>query len=249
MPPTSYRRQSDLDQPFDLRRAVSLLLAIFIHVLIILLLLHQTFVDMHPRQEDKGLMTFNVAGAKDSSEKSAKKEQKREREQERSPQEAEKREPLPKPEPKVEQPPSPLPFLEMDSTQMAAGNISRLPGRSAADASSGKSAGQAYGPGEGPGGVQLFDADWYRRPTHAELAGYVPASAPSSGWGLVACKTIENYHVDSCQVLGESPMGSGFGRAVRLAAWQFLVVPPRVDGKPQVGAWVRIRITYTATPL
>jgi len=26
-------------------------------------------------------------------------------------------------------------------------------------------------------------------------------------------------------------MGSGFGRAVRLAAWQFLVLPPRVDGE------------------
>ena len=45
--------------------------------------------------------------------------------------------------------------------------------------------------------------------------------------------------------MGESPMGSGFGRAVRLAAWQFLVLPPRVDGKVMVGSWVRIRIDYS----
>jgi protein TonB len=61
----------------------------------------------------------------------------------------------------------------------------------------------------------------------------------------VACKTVENYRVDNCQSLGESPAGSGFARAVRQAAWQFMVIPPRINGKPQVGAWVRIKIDYT----
>jgi hypothetical protein len=93
--------------------------------------------------------------------------------------------------------------------------------------------------------VQLYEAEWYRRPTDVELGGYMPANAPPDGWGLVACKTIEQYHVENCQTLGESPPGSGFARAVRQAAWQFLVRPPRIDGKPQVGAWVRIRIDYT----
>lgn len=146
----------------------------------------------------------------------------------------------------TEQQPSPLPFLVLDSQQMASADIGKMAKKGAADGATGQgNSAAAAGPGEGPGGVQLFDAEWYRRPSHAELAGYLPADAPTSGWGLVACKTVDHYHVENCQALGESPMGSGFAKAVRLAAWQFLVLPPRVNGKVMVGSWVRIRIDYT----
>lgn len=140
-----------------------------------------------------------------------------------------------------------LPFLVLDSAQMASADIGKLPVKQPAqDAAAGQGQSSvAVGPGEGPGGVQLFDAEWYRRPSHAELATYIPADAPANGWGLVACKTIDDFHVDNCQALGESPAGSGFARAVRLAAWQFLVRPPRVNGKVMIGSWVRIRIDYT----
>ncbi|WP_176592769.1 hypothetical protein [Sphingobium sp. EM0848] len=142
--------------------------------------------------------------------------------------------------------PSPMPFLVLDSQQMASADIGKMPKKGAEDGSSGQGDSAAVaGPGEGPGGVQLYEAEWYRRPTHAELASYLPGNAPPRGWGLVACKTVDHYHVENCQALGESPMGSGFARAVRLAAWQFLVLPPRVNGKVMVGSWVRIRIDYT----
>ncbi|QQV78685.1 hypothetical protein H5J25_08855 [Sphingomonas aliaeris] len=108
----------------------------------------------------------------------------------------------------------------------------------------GADSGSAYGPGSGPGGQRLYNAEWYREPTDAELGGYLPPRA-QPGWGLIACKTIENYHVENCRALGESPLGSGLARAFRQAAWQFRVRPPRIGGKEQVGAWVSIRITLS----
>lgn len=159
-----------------------------------------------------------------------------------------------KPNPVVKPQETPIPppvvqvpsYLNMTSAEFAASNIANMPSykKSQGDSDQGDSK-SAVGPGGGPGGVRLYDADWFRRPTQTELSTYIPHSAPRVGWGLIACQTVARYHVENCQTLGESPVGSGFGRAVREAAWQFLVLPPRVNSKPQVGAWVRIRIDYT----
>lgn len=189
-------------------------------------------------------VTFEMAPAKraEKAQSNAEKSEKRQQEKSAARQQVH---PVAKP---AEQPPSPLPFLQLDSRQMASADIGRMPKKGASDGSAGQGNSAAVsGPGEGPGGVQLFEAEWYRRPTHAELSTYLPNDAPASGWGLVACKTIDHFHVENCQAMGESPMGSGFAKAVRLAAWQFLVLPPRVNGKVMVGSWVRIRIDYTAS--
>jgi protein TonB len=98
--------------------------------------------------------------------------------------------------------------------------------------------------GTAPDGQPLYQAQWYRRPTQAELNLYRPAHMPIEGWGLVACKTAARYHVEDCVELGNSPAGSHLAGAVRQAAWQFLVRPPRLGGKDMVGTWVRIRIDY-----
>ncbi len=94
------------------------------------------------------------------------------------------------------------------------------------------------------GGERLYAADWYRRPTHTELATYLPRRA-QPGWGEVACRTIPNNQVTDCREIGQSARGSGLAGAVRQAAWQFRILPPRVGGRPLIGSWVRIRITYT----
>jgi len=126
----------------------------------------------------------------------------------------------------------------------AAADISRVhsPAPSTGAADGAENEGEAGG---GPHGERLYDADWYRKPTNAELAAYLPAGAPHTGWGMIACKTVKDNRVEDCQEIGQSPMGSGLARAVRQAAWQFRVLPPRIGGRPLVGAWVRIRIDYS----
>jgi protein TonB len=151
--------------------------------------------------------------------------------------------------PKVPTPPAALPGVL--PIQLGATDISKLKS-SAPSNDDGNDPGPdsklAYGPGEGPGGQPLYNAEWYREPSDAELGGYLPRGAPPNSWALIACQTVAKYHVENCRSLGESPVGSGLARAMREAAWQFLVRPPRRGGKSLVGAWVKIRIDFTLRP-
>jgi protein TonB len=152
-------------------------------------------------------------------------------------------------------PPPPFQLPGVIPLRLADADISKIQGppkpqaSTSDDGDSSQDSAAAYGPGEGPGGQRLYEAEWYRRPSDAELSFYIPKTgAPPGSVALIACRTIANYHVDNCQSLGESPAGSGLARAMRNAAWQFLVRPPRVGGKSMVGAWVRIRIDFTDKP-
>lgn len=116
--------------------------------------------------------------------------------------------------------------------------------------------GRVYGPadkgvpgdtervGSAPNGEPLYAAAWYREPYDDELSGYL-STARGPGSALIACRTVPDFRVEDCVQLGETPTGSGIGRAVIAAAWQFRVRPPRVGGVSKVGEWVRIRIDYT----
>lgn len=150
-----------------------------------------------------------------------------------------KRPPIALPVPKVPLPASPL--VELSKEDLGASDISKL---GTAGGSKAGSSAVAMGPGEGPGGARLFNAEWVVEPTDAELAYYMPGGAERGSSADIACMTVENYRVENCRLLSESPMGSGLARAMRLAAWQFKVRPPRVDGKPLIGAWVRIHFDF-----
>lgn len=94
--------------------------------------------------------------------------------------------------------------------------------------------------GHGPHGETLYAGDWYREPTDAELAPYLPAVRTTGDRGSIMCRTIAHYHVEDCRELGDSRPGSGIARGLRQAAPQFLIRPPRLGGKAIIGGWVVI---------
>lgn len=144
--------------------------------------------------------------------------------------------------------------IPMTRQQLAAADIANIPSRPAMEdgrgtGQSGNDAGEndSASAGRGPNGQPLYNAEWYRRPTDAELSYYLPPGTRQPGWGMIACQTVSDYRVENCQEIGQSPAGSGLARAVRQAAWQFRVLPPRIGGRPMVGAWVSIRIDYSVS--
>ena len=146
----------------------------------------------------------------------------------------------PPPPKAVPLPPSPL--VALSRAELAAADISNLGSHGSGV---GADAGSGAGPGEGPGGARLYKAEWYREPTHGELAYYLPKTVDRGSWARIGCRTVAHYHVEDCYLIAESPVGSGLARAMRQASWQFLVRPPNIDGKPLVGSWVRIQFDFT----
>ncbi len=173
----------------------------------------------------------------------------------RSPAKAEKKTaktpppPLPAPPPPIVPPlPTKPAWVELSRKDLAAGDISKIPNRKAERSGEGETgladSGTSMGPGEGPNGAPLYNAEWYVEPTQGELALYLPPGGPKPGWALIMCQTAPAYRVENCRSLGESPPGSRLANALRQAAWQFKVRPPRRGGQAMIGAWVRIRFDW-----
>jgi hypothetical protein len=231
----------------DRRRAISLALALVVEALILIALMVWG-PRITPLDKAKRPTTFTLIPPDDS----ASTEPDRAKKADNSPKPKTASAPLstlpPDVAPPQKAPPPPVPLPGVLPIQLGGLDISKLKGSGQGqDAGDGEDSKLAYGPGLGPGGMPLYRAEWYREPTNAELNGYVKKLPPDGGWALIACKTVANYHVENCQSMGESPMGSGLGRDMRLAAWQFLVRPPRRGGKPLIGSWVSIRIDFHVT--
>jgi protein TonB len=227
------------------QRVTSTLLSAAIVLLALLLAIYGSGVVSTPEWH-QSLTSFDVTGANEEDGTEAKKEPRAEPEKEaEQPRQEQVAQPAVSDEPAEEKPA--FTFLRMSREEYAAADIGRMKSSGLSQSAPSESgSGGTYGPGEGPGGAILYRAQWHREPSDAQLGGYLPVNAPASGWGEIACQTVENFRVENCQILAESPRGSGFARAVQNAAWQFEVVPPRINGKPQLGTWVRIRIDYGA---
>lgn len=224
------------------RRAAALLFVLAVHVLMGLVLLTIGPPEWRKAGGISALKVFNVLPEK-APEKPAPSPQPKRREEGA------------KPRPTViVKAPNPDPPKLFGTELFEAVDITKLPNRrdelvaaeGTGDTGEGKDSETAFGPGGGPNGEKLYNAEWEREPTHAQMAYYMPPrGAPPGAWAIIACRTVDKFRVEDCAELGETPPGSGLARAVREASWQFRVRPPRVGGRLLVGAWVRIRFDFT----
>lgn len=244
--PATYQHPSYRGRASRRSRITSALLALAVVALVIWLLIRMGVIPSPVRETSPTLSTFDVTPGRQVAAAAAPASAKAHRATSKQP-----------PPPTRVPPPPPVPMplatpaprmLTLSKDEFAATDIGHIKGSADAGAAEGADDGKdsvaAYGPGEGPGGARLYNAQWYREPTHAEIAFYIKSDIPSSV-AYIACQTLPDYRVENCRELGETPPGSGLARALRQAAWQFRVRPPRLGGKPLIGAWVRIRFDFT----
>jgi protein TonB len=233
-------------------RTGGVLFALLVEILFILALLSLSIAPPQSRQDDQSLTVFGVSP--EPTEEPVEEENpapSQDAPQSPEPQDTQTP-PVETPSPVVSTVPSPVPpaIVPMPSAQPA------KPQASPQKAQPKANPGRVYGPvdkgtpgdtervGSAPNGEPLYAAAWYREPYDDELSGYL-STARGPGSALIACRTVPDFRVEDCVQMAESPPGSGIGRAVIAAAWQFRVRPPRVGGTSKVGEWVRIRIDYS----
>ena len=246
----AYSQQPDWDRAELRRRAAGIAIALALEALLIIAILTLGMQASEPQAGKRGLSAFTLEA--ESQSKSA----------DRSDAETPVTKPqkrnlalvIPKPllplvNPVKAPPPNPD-FIKVSKSEFDAMDLSKMPASSSTGAGDSKGSGQGnkgmMGPGLGPGGAQLYPVAWLREPYDSELSPYFGAvkRVPPGASADIACRMAEHNRVENCQIIGENPRGTGLAQALRKAAWQFLVKPPRIDNKPQLGVWVRIHFDF-----
>lgn len=248
----AYIEQPDWNRAELRKRGAGIAIALLLEALLIIAILSLSMQSAGTGQGKRGLSAFSLE-AESQSNAATKSESKTETPVTTA-QQREVVQPIPKPllppvNPLRLPPPSPD-FIKVSKSEFDAMDISKLPASASAGAGEGKSSGVGskgmMGPGLGPGGAQLYPVAWLREPYDSELSPYLATakSVPPGASADIACRMAEHNRVENCQIIGESPRGTGLAQALRKAAWQFLVKPPRIDNKPQLGVWVRIHFDF-----
>ena len=250
----AYSEQTDWSRDDIRRRGLGFFIALLLEAIIIIAILSLSMRADGPAAGTRGLSTFSLEAEVESASFADKSETQtpvtKERQTTVTP-------PIPKPllppvNPVKVPPPSPD-FIKVSKSEFDAMDLSKLPASSGAGSGESNGSGQGskgmMGPGLGPGGAQLYPVAWLREPYDSELSPYLAAvkRIPPGASADIACRMVENNRVENCQIIGENPRGTGLAKALRLAAWQFLVKPPRIDNEPQLGVWVRIRFDFGVT--
>ncbi len=138
-------------------------------------------------------------------------------------------------------------FIHTSHAEMAAADISNIHSSGSTGNANASAGGGGHGGGEGQGGSSFYNVDWYRKPPRTVFDSYMRPGQQTGRMAEIECRMIENYHVEDCHEVREEPRGTGMARVMREASWQFLVRPPRLNGKSLLGT--RVHITYTFTQL
>lgn len=138
-------------------------------------------------------------------------------------------------------------FIHTSHAEMAAGDIGNIHSAASSGNANASTGGGGHGGGEGAGGSSFYNVDWYRKPPRSVFDNYLRPGQSTGRRAEIECRMIENYHVEDCHEVSEEPRGTGMARVMREAAWQFLVRPPRLNGKTLLGTRVHITYTFTQT--
>lgn len=239
--------------PDPKRRALAIVAALALELLLIALLLSLGLQKPGQPEAEPTLVRFQASSASESPDDSPEPESKdtqqpKPAERPRAEPEAAVQPSIQAPQPAEPSPPVPTVPVAPSSFDLSKVKTPSAPPRAAASGPpigppDTGSSGDTPRVGTAPNGEPLYAASWYREPRPGELRGYL-STATGPGWGLIACRTVPDFRVEDCVALDEYPSGSNINRAVLAAAWQFRVRPPRLGGQYQVGTWVRIRIDY-----
>ena len=238
----TYRLQSPYERTPPARRASGMALALAINLLVLLALLGIGGIRPIPMKDDGGTLVFDVAREDQAAAENKPVEQQRQAAATQRPTVPPPKIILPVP-PTIAPPPVELEMVELTRQELSKADeaMARQAGPALAQGSG--RGGDSAVVGKGPRGETLYAAEWLREPTDQEVGHYIPPDA-GAGYGVIACKTYPQYRVDDCVALGSVPASSRLDRVLLKAAWQFKVRPPRKNGQPMIGEWVRIRFDY-----